>query len=72
MGVHLYRINVEFPAAVWSVVVSLVDPPKVGDSVDVKGTTCIVREIEPQPANRTGTRSIAANVYATPSGETGS
>ena len=37
-----------------------------------QGHDVIVREIEPQPANRTGTRSIAANVYATPSGETGS
>ena len=66
MGVHLYRINVEFPAAVWSVVASLSDPPQVGDSIDVKGTPCIVREVELQPA--TGSLgSIAANVYATPS-----
>ena len=69
MGVHLYRINVEFPAAVWSVVVSLSDPPKVGDSIDVKGTPCIVLDVEPPPGVRSPTRSIAANVHASPSGE---
>ena len=69
MGVHLYRINVEFPAAVWSVVVSLSTPPKVGDPIDVKGTACIVREIKPQVGNGSDT-TVAANVYADPAGET--
>ena len=68
MGVHLYRINVEFPAAVWSVVVSLPTPPKVGDSIDVKGTACLVREIKPQGGNVSDT-TVAANVYAEPVGE---
>ena len=68
MGVHLYRINVEFPAAIWSVVVSLSTPPKVGDSIDVKGTACIVREVKVQEGNGSNT-TVAANVYADPVGE---
>ena len=65
MGVHLYRINVEFPAAVWSVVVTLPDPPKVGDSIDVKGIACVVREIELRPGPGDAQR-VVANVYAEP------
>ena len=65
MGVHLYRINVEFPAAVWSIVVTLSDPPQVGDSIDVKGTPCVVREVELRVGDGDGQR-VAANVYAEP------
>jgi len=65
VGVHLYRINVEFPAAVWSVVVTLPDPPKVGDSIDVKGIACVVREIELRPGAADAQR-VVANVYAEP------
>ena len=65
MGVHLYRINVEFPAAVWSVVVTLADPPQVGDTIDVKGTACVVREIEARAAEG-DMHTVAANVYAEP------
>jgi hypothetical protein len=65
VGVHLYRINVEFPAAVWSVVVTLSDPPRVGDSIDVKGTACIIREIETRGVDGDA-GSVAANVYAEP------
>ncbi len=65
MGVHLYRINVEFPAAVWSLVVPLPDPPRVGDSIDVKGTPCVVREIELRPGAGDAQR-VAATVYAEP------
>jgi len=65
VGVHLYRINVEFPAAVWSVVVTLPDPPQVGDSIDVKGTPCVVREIELRVGDGDMQR-VAANVYAEP------
>jgi hypothetical protein len=68
VGVHLYRINVEFPAAVWSVVVSLPEPPQVGDSLDVKGTECIVREVVHQSQSG-GETTVAANVYADPVGE---
>ena len=66
MAVHLYRINVEFPAAVWSVVVKLPEPPRVGDPIEVRGTPCIVREIEPRPGNGADAQSVAANVYAEP------
>jgi len=69
VGVHLYRINVEFPAAVWSVVVTLPDPPKVGDPIEVKGTPCVVREVEPRPGAGSDIDSIAANVYAEPTAE---
>ena len=65
MGVHLYRINVEFPAAVWSVVVTLPDPPVVGDSIDVKGIACVVRQIELQPGAGDAQR-VVATVYAEP------
>ncbi len=64
MGVHLYRINVEFPAAVWSVLVTLPDPPQIGDSIDVKGTACVVREVELRAGNGGDPQSVAANVYA--------
>ena len=64
MGVHLYRINVEFPAAVWSVVQSLADPPEVGERIDVKGTACRVREVVPLAPGSEST--VAANVYADP------
>ena len=69
VAVHLYRINVEFPAAVWSVVVTLPDPPKVGDPIEVKGTPCVVREIEPRPDHDSEVQSVAANVYAVPIAE---
>ena len=72
MGVHLYRINVEFPAAVWSVVVTLPKPPKVGDPIEVKGTPCVVREVEARPGDGSDVRSVAANVYAEPTAEGGS
>jgi len=65
VGVHLYRINVEFPAAVWSVVVTLPDPPQVGDSIDVKGTRCVVREIELRLGDGDAER-VVATVYAEP------
>ena len=66
MGVHLYRINVEFPAAVWSVVVTLSEPPQVGDSIDVNGTPCVVREVQPRAGDGAHTQSVIANVYAEP------
>ncbi len=66
MGVHLYRINVEFPAAVWSVVVTLSEPPQVGDSIDVNGTACVVQEVQPRAGDGADTQSVAANVYAEP------
>ena len=66
MGVHLYRINVEFPAAVWSVVVPLPAPPQVGDSIDVNGTRCVVREVELRAGDGADTESVAANIYAEP------
>ena len=66
MGVHLYRINVEFPAAVWSVLVTLPDSPQVGDSIDVKGTACVVREVELRAGDGADPQSVAANVYAEP------
>ena len=69
MAVHLYRINVEFPAAVWSVVVTLPAPPKVGDPIEVKGTPCVVREIEPRQVDGSDVDSVAANVYAEPAVE---
>ena len=69
MGVHLYRINVEFPAAVWSVVVTLPAAPKVGDPIEVKGTPCVVREIEPRQGDGSDVDSVAANVYAEPAVE---
>ena len=65
MGVHLYRINVEFPAAVWSVVVTLPDPPQVGDTIDVKGTECVIREIQARTPGGDA-QTVAANVYAEP------
>jgi len=66
VGVHLYRINVEFPAAVWSVVVTLSEPPQVGDSIDVNGTPCVVREVQPRAGDGAHTQSVIANVYAEP------
>jgi len=66
VGVHLYRINVEFPAAVWSVVVTLSEPPQVGDSIDVNGTPCVVREVQPRAGDGADTQSVIANVYAEP------
>ena len=66
MGVHLYSVNVEFPAAIWSVVVWLSDPPKVGDPIDVKGIACVVRAIKPRSENDSDTGSVVANVYANP------
>ena len=69
MAAHLYRVNVEFPAAVWSVVVSLPDPPRVGDPIDVKGTACVVREIEPRSATGSESPTVEANVYADPAGD---
>ena len=66
MAVHLYRVNVEFPAAVWSVVVTLPEPPRVGDPIEVKGTACVVREIEPRSGNVADVQAVAANVYAEP------
>ena len=70
MAIHLYRVNVEFPAAVWSVVLSLPDPPKVGESIDVKGTSCIVREVELRAGlSEDEGETVAANVYADPTGE---
>ena len=72
MAVHLHRINVEFPAAVWSVVVTLPDSPKVGDPIEVKGTPCVVREIEARPGDGSDVQSVAATVYAEPTAEDGS
>ncbi len=69
MAVHLYRIHVEFPAAVWSVVVTLPDPPQVGDPIEVKGIPCVVREIETRPGNGSDLHSVAANVYVDPTTE---
>jgi len=71
VGVHLYRINVEFPAAVWSVLVTLSEPPQVGDSIDVNGTPCVVREVQevqPRAGDGVDTQSVVANVYAEPLG----
>jgi hypothetical protein len=70
VAIHLYRVNVEFPAAVWSVVLSLPNPPEVGESIDVKGTSCIVREVEPRVGvSEDEGETVAANVYADPTGE---
>jgi hypothetical protein len=69
VAVHFYRINVEFPAAVWSVVVTLPAPPKVGDPIEVKGTPCVVRAIEPRHGDGSHIDSVAANVYAEPAVE---
>ena len=66
MAVHLYRVNVEFPAAVWSVVLSLADPPRVGDTIDVKGTGCVVREVVAQSRGDDDASTVAANIYAAP------
>jgi hypothetical protein len=68
VDIHLYRINVEFPAAIWSVVLSLSDPPRVGDTIDVKGTGCVVREVVEQPRGESES-TVAANVYADPVGD---
>ena len=68
MAVHLYRVNVEFPAAIWSVVLSLSDPPRVGDRIDVKGTGCVVREVVEQ-SRADSESTVAANVYADPVGD---
>jgi hypothetical protein len=67
VGVHLYRINVEFPAAVWSVVVTLPAAPRIGDTIDVKGTACVVREIQTRPVEADA-HTVAATVYAEPFG----
>ena len=64
VGVHLYRINVEFPAAIWSVVLSLPDPPEIGDTIEVKGTACIVREVVPLTSGSES--SVAATIFADP------
>ena len=69
MALHLYRVSVEFPAAVWSIVVSLPDPPKVGDPIDVKGTACVVREVELRHASGAENPTVEANVYADPAGD---
>jgi hypothetical protein len=68
VAAHLYRVNVEFPAAVWSVVLTLPETPKVGEAIDVKGTSCIVREVEVRAGvTDDDTETVAANVYVDPS-----
>ena len=57
MAVHLYRVNVEFPAA---------RTPRVADPIEVKGTTCVVFEIEARPGDGGDVQALAASVYAEP------